>query len=120
MSVRTQQRSAAAEGRRRPSPQERPRTPGRPAPSATPPARLDGRAAAALMLGGAGMFIFNIVFGPLAIVLGLRAARDPRGGRFGRLGGRLGVVLGILDLAILAVLLISRIGSDGLTWQLGG
>ncbi|MFI7211455.1 hypothetical protein [Micromonospora maritima] len=79
--------------------------------------RLDGRASAALMLGGAGLFVFNVLFGPIAIVLGLRAARDPAGGRFGRVGGRLGVALGVLDLLVWAVLLSVRVGGDGLSWQ---
>lgn len=84
----------------------------------TPP--LDGRAAAALMLGSAGLFVFNIVFGPLAIVLGLRAARAPHGGRFGRIGGRLGAGLGVLDLAVWVVLLLGQLGDHGLSWQIGG
>ncbi|MGR6319872.1 hypothetical protein Q2K19_26530 [Micromonospora soli] len=128
MSVPTPPRSAGfPQDRRAALPQERPDAadcgtavgPAATAPDSPAAARLDGRAAAALMLGGAGMFVFNILFGPLAIVLGLRAARDPRGGRFGRLGGRLGAFLGVLDLAILAVLLISRLSRHGLTWQFG-
>ncbi|ATO12538.1 hypothetical protein CO540_00670 [Micromonospora sp. WMMA2032] len=82
--------------------------------------RLDGRASAALMLGGAGLFVFNVLFGPIAIVLGLRAARNPAGGRFGRIGGRLGVTLGVLDLLVWIVLLLVRLGGDGLSWQFGG
>ncbi|GAA3752632.1 hypothetical protein [Micromonospora maritima] len=85
-------------------------------PAGTVP-RLDGRASAALMLGGAGLFVFNLLFGPIAIVLGRRAARDPAGGRFGRVGGRLGVALGVLDLLVWAVLLSVRVGGDGLSWQ---
>jgi hypothetical protein len=68
----------------------------------TPP--LDGRATAALTFGAAGLFLFNLVFGPLAIGFGLRAALDRRSGRFGRLGGLVGATLGLADLIVEAFL----------------
>jgi hypothetical protein len=67
---------------------------------------LDDRAVAALILGSAGLFIFNLVFAPFALVLGARAARDRSTGRFGRVGGRIAIALGVADLAVFAVLLL--------------
>jgi hypothetical protein len=81
-------------------------------------ARLDGRAVAALTCGVAGLFMFNIVFGPFAIVLGARAARCPSS-RLGRTVGLLGVALGIADLVLLVVLVASRIHDGTFMWHAG-
>ena len=82
--------------------------------------QLDGRAVAALTLGAAGLFLFNLVFGPFAVVLGVRAALDRRTGRFGRVGGLIGAGLGVLDLIIFGLLLTHWLERSGATWHLGG
>ncbi|HTJ37003.1 MAG TPA: hypothetical protein VL738_27575 [Dactylosporangium sp.] len=73
---------------------------------ATAGRRPDDRIVASLALGVAGLFLFNVVFGPLAIVLGLWALRRPAVTGRGRVFAGLGVVLGLADLVILAVLVI--------------
>jgi hypothetical protein len=77
---------------------------------------VTGRAAAALTCGVAGLFMFNVVFGPLAIVLGATAARrEPRG----RTAGLVGVALGVADLVVLGVLVAVRIRGGAFSWHLG-
>ena len=79
---------------------------------------LDDRAVAALALGAIGLFIFNIVLGPLAIVLGVAAAAGHRAGKADRVTGLAGVALGMADLAVLAVLTIDQMSGGGLSWPL--
>ncbi len=80
--------------------------------------RLDGRAVAALTFGAVGLLLFNIVFGPLAIVLGVMARRGSSG-RLGRAAGRVGIVLGVADLVVLAVLVATHVHGGTFTWHLG-
>jgi hypothetical protein len=68
--------------------------------------RPDDRIVASLSLGVAGLFLFNVVFGPLAIVLGLWALRRPAVAGRGRAFAALGVALGLADLVTFAVLVI--------------
>ena len=77
---------------------------------------LDDRAVAALALGATGLFIFNIVLGPLAIALGAAAAAGHRAGKADRVTGLVGVALGVADLAVLAVLTINQMRGGGLSW----
>ena len=79
---------------------------------------LDDRAVAALALGAIGLFIFNIVLGPVAIVLGAVAAAGRRAGKADRVAGLVGVALGAADLAVLAVLTINQMRGGGLSWPL--
>ncbi|MEU0100291.1 hypothetical protein [Streptomyces sp. NPDC006267] len=74
----------------------------------------DGLAVASFVLGLVGLLVFNILLGPTAIVMALLAlARRTR--RRGR--ARLGLALGVADLAVLAAL----ITVDGtVVWDLGG
>jgi threonine/homoserine/homoserine lactone efflux protein len=73
----------------------------------------DGTAVASFILGLLGTFVFNVVFGPLAAVLGTVAlARGTR--RRGR--AVLGVALGLADLGILAVLVASH---QSVSWTPG-
>ncbi|GAA1936089.1 DUF4190 domain-containing protein [Kitasatospora viridis] len=71
----------------------------------------DGMAVASFVLGLIGLLLFNLVLGPLALVLGgLSLARGT--GRRGR--ALLGMALGAADLVVLAVALI---GGHGAIWQ---
>jgi hypothetical protein len=82
-------------------------------------ARLDDRAVAALAFGAAGLFMFNIVFGPFAIVLGAASARRHRSAGRQRTAAVIGVVLGVADLLVLAVLVASKIHGGNFAWHLG-
>ncbi|WP_433062518.1 hypothetical protein [Dactylosporangium sp. CS-033363] len=66
--------------------------------------RPDGRIVASIAFGVAGLFAFNLVFGPLAVMLGLWALRRSSVGRRGRRFAALGVLLGLADLVVLAIL----------------
>ncbi|MFF7636176.1 DUF4190 domain-containing protein [Kitasatospora sp. NPDC008050] len=73
----------------------------------------DGMAVASFVLGLIGLLMFNLVFGPLALVLGSLAL--VRGtARRGRV--LLGLTLGAADLAVLAAELVS---SHGALWNVG-
>ncbi|WP_260867272.1 DUF4190 domain-containing protein [Streptomyces sp. SAJ15] len=79
-----------------------------------PRADADGMAVASFVLGLIGLLLFNLVFGPCAIVLaGLALARGT--GRRGR--ALLGLTLGIADLVVLAVLVTVN---DAVFWHFGG
>jgi hypothetical protein len=79
---------------------------------------LDDRAAASLTLGVAGLFFFNVVFGPIAIALGVIAAHRHRAGTPSRAAGLVGVALGVADLLVLAVIMAVQMHGGGLTWHL--
>ncbi|WP_241002800.1 DUF4190 domain-containing protein [Streptomyces sp. CB01881] len=73
----------------------------------------DNLAVASFLLGLPGLLLFNIVLGPLAIVLAtLALVRGTR--RRGR--AVLGLVLGVAALALLAV---TTAADHGVLWQLG-
>ncbi|MEU2902191.1 DUF4190 domain-containing protein [Streptomyces globisporus] len=74
----------------------------------------DGLAVASFVLGLVGLLVFNIVFGPMAIVMALLAlVRHTR--RRGR--AFLGLSLGVADLAVLAALVTAN---GTVAWSLGG
>jgi hypothetical protein len=81
-------------------------------------ARLDDRAVASLALGVAGLFMFNIVFGPFAIVLGAISARRHWSAGRDRAAALLGLALGIADLVVLAVLVASKVHGGDFVWGL--
>jgi hypothetical protein len=85
---------------------------------AIPVAWLEGRATAAVTCGAVGLFMFNIVLGPIAIALGASALRRDQTGRLGRLAALLGIVLGVADLVVLAVLVAMNIDDGTFTWRL--
>jgi hypothetical protein len=77
---------------------------------------LDGRTAAAVALGAAGLFMFNLVLGPLAIALGTAALRRGAPGRWGRPAAVAAILLGAVDLLVLTVLLIAHLSDGGFRW----
>ncbi|MBD9727893.1 DUF4190 domain-containing protein [Streptomyces caniscabiei] len=88
-------------------------------PSATSGSRTNGLAIASLVCGIIGIFFFNVVLGPLAIVLGavgLRQAGVKGGGGLAKAG----IVLGVVDLIIFAVLIAVAASNGGFTWYVGG
>jgi hypothetical protein len=76
---------------------------------------LDDRAAASLIFGVTGLFFFNVVFGPIAVILGAVAARRHRGGP-DHVAALAGVALGVADLAVLAVLLMAQLHTGVIRW----
>jgi hypothetical protein len=84
--------------------------------------RLDGRAVASVTIGAVGLFLFNVVFGPIAIGLGIVATRAARGsdtgtGRRNRTAAVTGIVLGVADLVVLAVLVAARVHGGTFVWH---
>jgi flagellar motor component MotA len=78
--------------------------------------RLDDQVTAALVFGVTGLFFFNIVFGPIAIGLGVAAARRFRSGP-GYVAALAGVLLGVADLVVLAVLLLNQARTGIIHWS---
>ena len=79
--------------------------------------RFDDRAVASLVLGTTGLFFFNILFGPLAIALGVLAARRHRTGGRDHTAALVGVALGVADLLVLAVLIVGQLRHGDLQWR---
>ena len=73
---------------------------------------LDGRTSGALACGVAGLFMFNLIFGTIAVVLGLLALRRGTPGRWGRPAAVTAVILGVIDLIVLAAIMIPEL-TDG-------
>ncbi|MCF6523078.1 DUF4190 domain-containing protein [Streptomyces sp. JJ36] len=90
---------------------------GTPGPAREPAAarrNTDGMAVASFVLGLTGLLVFNIVLGPLAVVLaGLALHRGTR--RRGRALAGLG--LGVADLVVLATLVTAN---GTVSWNLSG
>ncbi|GAA4792303.1 DUF4190 domain-containing protein [Streptomyces ziwulingensis] len=87
--------------------------------SAAPRSRTNGLAVASLVCGIIGLFVFNVILGPVAIVLGAVGMRQaPAKGGAGM--AKAGVVLGILDLVIFGVLLAVTAANGGFSWYVGG
>lgn len=78
---------------------------------------LDSRTSSALACAVTGIFMFNLIFGTLGIVLGLISLRRGTPGRWGRPAAVTAVALGLIDLIVLAAIMIPQL-SDG-TLQLG-
>ncbi|MFC8696268.1 hypothetical protein ACIQEY_16890 [Streptomyces parvus] len=74
----------------------------------------DGLAVASFVLGLVGLLVFNIVLGPMAIVMALLALtrRTRRRGR-----AFLGLALGAADLVVLAALVTAN---GTVAWSIGG
>ena len=72
---------------------------------------------ASLTLGVAGLFFFNVLFGPTAIVLGAIAAHRARAHSPSRTAGLAGVALGVADLLVLAVLMAVQLHHGNLIWH---
>ncbi|WP_412739554.1 hypothetical protein [Krasilnikovia sp. MM14-A1259] len=81
------------------------------------PVPLDGRTAAAVMCGTVGLFLFNPLFGPLAIGLGVAALRRGTPGRWGRPAAVAAILLGLADLLVWAILLLFPLIDHGVLWD---
>ena len=67
------------------------------------------------LLGAVGLFVLNLVFGPIAIGLGATALR--RGTQ--RAAALTAVALGTADLVVLAALLVHSALHGGVVWRFG-
>ncbi|HYZ55594.1 MAG TPA: hypothetical protein VE733_19110 [Streptosporangiaceae bacterium] len=76
-------------------------------------------ASAAVLLGAAGLFVFNVVFGPLAIGVGTAALRRRTTTGWARAAALAGVALGAADLIVLAALVAVSLAHGGITWHFG-
>ncbi|MEU0671461.1 DUF4190 domain-containing protein [Streptomyces sp. NPDC006172] len=81
--------------------------------------RTNGMAIASLCCGIVGLFLFNIVLGPVAIVLGSVALRQT-GTRNGAGMAKAGIVLGVVDVVLWLVMLAVAAGNGGFSWYVGG
>ncbi|CAL9342804.1 hypothetical protein SUDANB58_00302 [Streptomyces sp. enrichment culture] len=87
-------------------------------PAASTGSRTNGLAIASLVCGIIGLFLFNVVLGPIAIVLGVVGMRQaPARGGAGM--AKAGIVLGVVDL-VLFLVLMAVAASGGFTWYVGG
>jgi hypothetical protein len=68
-----------------------------------------------MLLGAIGLFVLNLVFGPIAIGLGATALS--RGTQ--RAAGLAAVTLGVADLVALAVLVLHSAAHGGVVWRFG-
>jgi hypothetical protein len=76
-------------------------------------------AGVAVLFGVAGLFVFNVIFGPLAIGVGVAAYRRRTASSRTRTAALAGVTLGVLDLVVLAVFAAVSLASGGFTWHFG-
>ncbi|WP_217242770.1 DUF4190 domain-containing protein [Streptomyces sp. AC555_RSS877] len=88
-------------------------------PAASSRSRTNGLAIASLICGIIGLIFFNVILGPVAIVLGAVGMRQaPAKGGAGM--AKAGIVLGIVDLVIFAALFAVAAANGGFTWYVGG
>lgn len=73
----------------------------------------NGLAIAALVCGIVGLFVFAIILGPLALILGLVALNKAKRGAGHRGLAIAGVVLGVVDIALFLVVLLAAANGDG-------
>ncbi|MFF5158814.1 DUF4190 domain-containing protein [Streptomyces sp. NPDC000348] len=80
--------------------------------------RTNGLAIASLCCGVVGLFVLNIILGPLAIVFGAVARRQAAGNGAGM--AKAGIVLGVVDVVLWLVLLLVAANNGGFGWYVGG
>ncbi|MGW1997512.1 DUF4190 domain-containing protein [Embleya sp. NPDC001921] len=73
----------------------------------------NGLAVAGLVCGVVGVFLFNIILGPLAVIFGTVGLRRSRTGAGGRGMSIAAIVLGVVDVLLFVVLLIAAANSGG-------
>ncbi|WP_405591228.1 DUF4190 domain-containing protein [Streptomyces sp. NBC_01190] len=85
------------------------------------PARTgsNGLAIAGLVCGIVGIFLFNVILGPLALIFGGTGLRNARRGA-GHHGMALAaVILGAVDIVLFVVTLAIASHSGGFSWHVG-
>ncbi|WP_459735889.1 DUF4190 domain-containing protein [Streptomyces sp. E-15] len=81
--------------------------------------RTNGLAIAGLCCGIVGLFILNIVLGPLAVVFGAVGLRQSAA-KGGAGMAKAGIVLGVVDVVLWLILLAVATQSGGFSWHMGG
>ncbi|KOG35144.1 DUF4190 domain-containing protein [Streptomyces resistomycificus] len=81
--------------------------------------RTNGLAIASLICGILGLIFFNVILGPIAIILGAVGMRQAAA-KGGAGMAKAGIILGIVDLVIFAVLLALAASNGGSSWYIGG
>jgi hypothetical protein len=83
------------------------------------PARANGFSIAGLVLGIVGIFVAQVILGPLAIIFGAIGWNRANHGARGKGMSIAAVVLGIIDLILLGVVLgaLSR-NNNGVVWHI--
>lgn len=87
--------------------------------AATSGSGTNGLAIAGLVCGIVGIFILNIVLGPLAIIFGAVALRQGKAKR-GAGMAKAALILGIIDVLLFVILLIVAASNGGFSWYVGG
>ncbi|WP_062645023.1 DUF4190 domain-containing protein [Streptomyces maremycinicus] len=87
--------------------------------TASPRSRTNGLAIASLCCGIVGLFVLNIVLGPLAIVFGVVSRRQASVAN-GAGMAKAGIILGIVDVVLWVLLLILAASNGGFSWYVGG
>lgn len=87
--------------------------------AAARPRPVSSAVRAGVLLGAVGLFVLNLVFGPIAIGIGISALR--RGTRTGweRAAAVASVILGAADVTVMAVLVAMSLAHGTLTWHFG-
>lgn len=83
------------------------------------PESAGSMASVAVLFGLAGLFVFNVIFGPLAIGVGVAAYRRRSATGRVRTAALAAVTLGVADLVVLAVIAAVSLASGGFTWHFG-
>jgi hypothetical protein len=81
--------------------------------------RSNGLAVAGLVCGIVGLFVLNIILGPLALVLSGVGLRNAHRGASGRGMAIAGLVLGALDLVVFVLLIAVAASNGGFHWYVG-
>ncbi|PRH81061.1 hypothetical protein C6N75_00755 [Streptomyces solincola] len=80
----------------------------------------NGLAIAGLVCGIIGIFLFNIILGPLAIIFGAVGLRQAKAGKGGAGMAKASIVLGIIDVVVFVVLMAVASSNGGFSWYVGG
>lgn len=81
--------------------------------------RSNGLAVAGLVCGVIGIFLFNIILGPLALIFGGVARSKAQHGATHRTMALAAIVLGVVDIALFVVLMAVASSGHGFTWHVG-
>ncbi|WP_443053993.1 DUF4190 domain-containing protein [Streptomyces sp. IBSBF 2435] len=79
----------------------------------------NGLAIAGLVCGIVGIFLFNVILGPLAVVFGGIGMRNARQGAGNHGMALAGVILGVFDIVLFIVLLAVANSNGGFSWHVG-
>lgn len=86
----------------------------------TTPAKTNsnGLAIAGLVCGIVGVFLFNVILGPLAVIFGATGLRNSRRGARHHGMALAGVILGVFDIILFVVMIVAA-SNGGFSWHIG-